>query len=109
MILFQADHFVEATTCSKLKIIAEQMKFLKQQAESVLVEARNNSALHHVACNFKKVPGTTYHLYQRPSGQKYFSILSPEVRNITNYCKFQIIKNLTKLKSNLLLLIMKFI
>ncbi|XP_054271084.1 uncharacterized protein C1orf50 homolog [Macrosteles quadrilineatus] len=74
----KADSFVQATTCNKLKVIAEQMKFLKQQAESVLLEAKRDDHLHHVACNFQKVPGKVYHLYKRDSGQQFFSIISPE-------------------------------
>ena len=38
--------------------------------------------LHHAACNLVKKPGQVYYLYERESGQKYFSLLSPEVRNI---------------------------
>ena len=36
--------------------------------------------LHHAACNLVKKPGQVYYLYERESGQKYFSLLSPEVR-----------------------------
>ena len=35
--------------------------------------------LHHAACNLVKKPGQVYYLYERESGQKYFSLLSPEV------------------------------
>lgn len=82
LICFQADGYVQATTCNKLKVIADQMRFLKNQAESVLLEAKRSSHLHHVACNFKKIPGKTYFLYERPSGQQYFSVISPEVSNL---------------------------
>ncbi|CAG9771904.1 unnamed protein product [Ceutorhynchus assimilis] len=34
--------------------------------------------LHLAACNFLKKPGQVYHLYERPCGQKYFSMLSPQ-------------------------------
>lgn len=44
----------------------------------MLLEAQRNSELHHVACNFVKVPGNVYHLYQRESGQRFFGMLSPE-------------------------------
>ncbi|KAK7788301.1 hypothetical protein R5R35_010797 [Gryllus longicercus] len=74
----KADTFVQATTCSKLQIIAEQMRFLQQQALQVLSEAKESFELNHAACNFKKIPGHTYHLYKRESGQTYFSMLSPQ-------------------------------
>lgn len=45
----------------------------------VLQEAKRDADLHHAACNIVKKPGTIYYLYQRPSGQKYFSIISPKV------------------------------
>lgn len=62
-------------------MIAEQIKFLQKQAEGILLEAERNAKLHHVACNFVKQPGQVYHLYQRESGQLYFSMISPEVSN----------------------------
>jgi len=60
-------------------MIAEQVHFLQQQAHKVLQEAKENLKLHHAACNFRKIPGHVYHLYERSSGQWYFSMLSPEV------------------------------
>ncbi|XP_014218741.1 uncharacterized protein C1orf50 homolog [Copidosoma floridanum] len=74
----KADDYVKANACSKLQIIAEQMRFLQRQAEKVLLEAKENSVMHHAACNFVKHPGNVYHLYQRESGQTYFSMLSPQ-------------------------------
>lgn len=56
-----------------------QVRFLQNQAKDILVEAKINSQLHHVACNFKKIPGNTYYLYKRQTGQTYFSMLSPKV------------------------------
>ncbi|XP_067005015.1 uncharacterized protein C1orf50 homolog [Anabrus simplex] len=74
----KADSFVQATTSSKLQMIAEQVRFLQQQAKQVLLEAKENVDLHHAACNFVKKPGNVYYLYERPSSQKYFSMLSPK-------------------------------
>jgi hypothetical protein len=78
-LLLQADVTIRATACSKLQMIAEQVRFLRQQAHKILLEAKQNSDLHHAACNFRKLPGHVYHLYERSSGQQYFSMLSPEV------------------------------
>lgn len=74
----KADSYVKANACSKLQVIAEQIQSLKKQAENVLLEAERNMKLHHAACNFVKQPGHVYHLYERESGQFYFSMLSPE-------------------------------
>ena len=64
-------------------MIAEQVRFLQQQAKAVLEEANLNKELHHIACNFKKVPGKIYYVYKREdSGAKYMSMISPEVNTI---------------------------
>lgn len=73
-----ADEFIKAHVSSKLTVIAEQVQFLQRQAQHILEEAQLNTRLHHAACNFKKVPGSTYYLYRRPSGQEYFSMIKPE-------------------------------
>ncbi|PSN53872.1 Uncharacterized protein C0J52_02422 [Blattella germanica] len=73
-----ADTMVRATACSKLQTIAEQIHYLQQQAQRVLLEAKQSTDLNHAACNFQKRPGQIYHLYERSSGQRYFSMLSPE-------------------------------
>ncbi|KAK4879836.1 hypothetical protein RN001_007982 [Aquatica leii] len=72
----RADTFTNANACNKLQVIAQQIRFLQQQAESVLRETKLNQELHHVACNFIKVPGNVYHLYKKPDEQRYFSMLS---------------------------------
>lgn len=75
----RADSLLKADARSKLHVIVEQIKSLKKQAEDILIEADWNVKLHHVACNFVKHPGHIYHLYERQTGQLYFSMLSPEV------------------------------
>lgn len=58
------------------------MKYLESSLCNVINKAKEGSELHKAACNFIKKPGSTYHLYERPTGQKYFSMLSPLVSNI---------------------------
>uniref|UniRef100_A0A914WRX5 Uncharacterized protein n=1 Tax=Plectus sambesii TaxID=2011161 RepID=A0A914WRX5_9BILA len=74
----KSEEFVRARAVGRLGIIAEQMRHLQQQARRVLEEAQLDDALHHAACNFKKIPGHIYHLFEKPSGQKYWSMISPE-------------------------------
>lgn len=74
----QANDFVRANACSKLTVIAEQIRHLQEQARKVLDEANRDADLHHVACNLVKKPGNVYYMYRRESGQRYFSILSPK-------------------------------
>jgi len=73
----KADECTRSVAGSKLGVIAEQIKFLQQQALRVMQEAKLNADLNHAACNMVKKPGNIYHLYQRDSGQKYLSIISP--------------------------------
>uniref|UniRef100_A0A3B5RB04 DUF2452 domain-containing protein n=1 Tax=Xiphophorus maculatus TaxID=8083 RepID=A0A3B5RB04_XIPMA len=74
----KGDDFVKANACNKLTVIADQIRYLQEQAKKVLEEAKRDADLHHAACNIVKKPGNMYYLYQRPSGQKYFSIISPK-------------------------------
>ena len=78
----QADKFTRATAGSKLQIIADQLKHLQEQARKVLEDARLNALIHKTACNFKKVPGSTYYVYKQrknPSTE-FISMISPQVR-----------------------------
>ena len=76
-----ADKFTRATAGGKLQVIAEQLKHLQDQARKVLEDARLNALIHKTACNFKKVPGTTYYVYKnrRNPDTEFISMISPEV------------------------------
>merc|ERR1711936_1480237 len=76
----KADQFTRATAGSKLTVIAEQVRFLQEQAKKVLEDARLNALLHKTACNFKKVPGKTYYVYKRRANpdEEMLSMISPE-------------------------------
>ncbi|XP_068172451.1 uncharacterized protein C1orf50 homolog [Antennarius striatus] len=74
----KGDDFIKANACNKLTVIADQIRYLQEQAKKVLEEAKRDADLHHAACNIVKKPGNMYYLYERPSGQKYFSIISPK-------------------------------
>ncbi|XP_061794152.2 uncharacterized protein C1orf50 homolog [Nerophis lumbriciformis] len=74
----KGDDFIKANACNKLSVIAEHIRYLQEQARKVLEEAKRDAELHHAACNIVKKAGNMYYLYQRPSGQKYFSIISPK-------------------------------
>uniref|UniRef100_A0A1L8DDB7 Uncharacterized protein n=1 Tax=Nyssomyia neivai TaxID=330878 RepID=A0A1L8DDB7_9DIPT len=73
-----ADDALKNRASGKLSVILEQIRFLQQQAAKIIEETEESKKLHDVACNFQKIPGNTYHLYRRESGQKYLSMLSPE-------------------------------
>jgi Protein of unknown function (DUF2452) len=72
-----ADTSLASVATGKLEVIAEQMRLLRAQAEAVLAEAQQSAELHRVEARFKRIPGKTYHLYARPDGSRYWSLLSP--------------------------------
>ncbi|WP_462320079.1 DUF2452 domain-containing protein [Halochromatium sp.] len=74
----RAESMLSARTSAKLRVIADQIKSLQAEARKVLDEARDEHALTHAECAFKRLPGKIYHLYQRPNGSRYFSMLSPD-------------------------------
>ena len=77
-----ADKFTRATAGSKLSVIADQLKYLQEQARKVLEDARLNALIHKTACNFKKVPGTTYYVYKNRKNPdtEFISMISPQVK-----------------------------
>jgi len=74
----EADRMLNARVSSKLRVIADQIRALQQEARSVLTEAQRDQDLNHARCGFKRRPGHTYHLYRKKDRSTYFSLLSPE-------------------------------
>lgn len=75
--LNQSETHVKNTAFNKLQVIGEQIKFLQKQAHEILSSATKDSELHKVPCNFVKVPGQIYHLYERKTGEQFWSMVSP--------------------------------
>lgn len=73
----RAESMLSARTGAKLRVIADQIKSLQAEARKVLSEAREEQALTHAQCAFKRIPGKVYHLYRKGDGSTYFSMLSP--------------------------------
>ena len=74
----QADNMLGNVVHAKLKVIAEQMKALQQEAQSILEASARDQQLHRARCNFKRQPGKIYHLYGKADDSLYFSLLSPQ-------------------------------
>lgn len=74
----EADQMLGNVVHGKLKVIAEQMKTLQQEARSILERSARDQQLHRARCNFKRQPGKIYHLYSMDDDTRYFSMLSPE-------------------------------
>lgn len=74
----KADETIRNHVGGKLRVIAEQMRVLRDQAHAIMEQGQRDAELHRAVCHFKKRPGHIYHLYERPDGTLYFSMLSPE-------------------------------
>ena len=73
----EADQILGTVVHGKLSVIAEQIRALQEQARRVLAEAQEDAALHRARCSFQKRVGHTYHLYTRPDGSSWLSMLGP--------------------------------
>jgi hypothetical protein len=68
---------LSARTGAKLRVIADQIKLLQQEARKVLADAKEEQTLTRARCAFKRIPGRTYHLYRKSDGEPFFSMLAP--------------------------------
>ncbi len=73
-----ADQLTHTRANAKLKVIAGQIRSLQTEARRILQEVKQEQELHRVECNFPRKPGQLCHLYGKPGGDRYFSLLSPE-------------------------------
>ena len=69
---------VAMRTNAQLEVIVEQMKALQERAREIIEQASRDVDLIHAECRFKRVPGRIYHLYERPDGHRFFSMLGPD-------------------------------
>jgi hypothetical protein len=74
----QADEMLANRAGVQLKLIADQMKVLQQQAQAILQQTQRDQQLHRARCNFQKKPGQIYHLYHDNRDEPLLSLLSPE-------------------------------
>lgn len=73
-----ADAMINTRVSAKLQLIVDQIKTLQQEARLAMEQAQQDQDLHRAECQFKRIPGKIYHLYARPNGRRYFSMLSPD-------------------------------
>jgi len=69
---------VALRTNAQLEVIVEQMKELQERARAIIEQASRDVDLIHAECRFHRVAGRVYHLYERPDGRRFFSMLGPE-------------------------------
>lgn len=75
--LAEADRHLNTRVSAKLQVLAEQIRSLQDEARRTLEEAQEDHDMHRARCNFQRRPGHTYHLYEKSSGDRYFSMVSP--------------------------------
>lgn len=73
----QADAMIGATASAKLRVIADQIQALQDEARRILEDTRKDLDLHRARCSFARRPGQTYHLYRRQDGELWFSMIAP--------------------------------
>lgn len=73
----KADDMLSVQTNGKLRLLADQIRNLQEEAYKILEETRKNQELHRAECNLQKKVGHTYHLYEKMEGTLYFSLISP--------------------------------
>ncbi len=74
----QADKMVNTKVSAKLQLIADQISALQAEAARVLQQAQDDQALHRAHCNFKRIPGKIYHLYEKGDGSRHFLMVGPQ-------------------------------
>ncbi len=74
----RADDILSLQASGKLRLLADQIRGLQEEAREILLETRRNQELHRAECGFVKKAGHIYHLYSKPNDTMVFSMLSPE-------------------------------
>lgn len=74
----EADAIVGAVASAELAQIADQIRHLQDEAQRILERTRRNLELHRARCAFVRKAGGVYHLYQRPGGELWFSMIGPD-------------------------------
>ena len=69
---------------AKIKVLFKQMENIKKEIEEIVEESLESENLNNIKCNFKKIPGSYYYVYQKPDLTLFFSILSPNEWNTKN-------------------------
>lgn len=73
-----ASSTVAMRTNAQLEVIVEQIRALQEQARAIVERASRDIDLIHAECRFRRVPGRIYHLYEKPGGHRYFSMVAPD-------------------------------
>jgi hypothetical protein len=72
----EADDALSIQAAGKLRLLAERMEALPEQARQILLQTEQSRELPRVPCAFRKIPGHAYHLYRRSDGSTFFSMIA---------------------------------
>ena len=72
---------------SKLELIAKQIEFLKKEALEIINNHNLNEDLKNITCNFRKVPGTYYYIYEKNNEKILSLILQMIILLLKNFLK----------------------
>lgn len=70
-----ADNLLDISANARLRLIADQIRGLQEEAQRILRDTRRNQQLHHARCSFRRLPGRIYHLYRRTNGELLFMMI----------------------------------
>lgn len=73
-----ANKQIATSVSGKLKLIQAQMDHLQREAVRIVERAKQDMELHSIPCSVQKRVGVPYFLYEKETGYRFFSILSPE-------------------------------
>lgn len=73
----EADAMLGAVASAELGQIAGQIRALQARARDILEATRLSLELHQAQCSFQRRPGHVYHLYERPDGTRWLSMIGP--------------------------------
>lgn len=73
----RADDMLSVQTSGKLRLLADRIRSLQEEAHKILQETKRNQEIHRAECGFQKKAGQTYHLYRKSDGTLSLSLLSP--------------------------------
>ena len=80
--LYQDTNTLDLVKCNhvnfaRLKQLAKQMNYLKQEALEIIEETRRQNQLFQIKPRFKLVSGNNYFVYQKDDGTQCFSLIAP--------------------------------
>lgn len=75
----------------KVKSLFQQdLKEIDQKIQKLMSEIALNDMIYSAKMNFEPVVGHTYHLYENSSGEKFLSLIEPELWKMTYFGSYKL-------------------